>query len=58
MAFSRQEAQIGTRVTNPKEIMNPEFLRRWIENEAKRGGDGGAGGQGPLGKLFETFGKG
>lgn len=31
-------------MTSVAEMKDREFLRRWIENEARRGGEGGAGG--------------
>jgi hypothetical protein len=53
MAFSRGEPQQLTKVTDPSELQDYEFLRLWIENEARRGGAGGAGGSpGFLGALF------
>ncbi len=51
MAFSRQEAQVKTRVTSVEEMGDGEFLRMWIEEEARKGGEGGAGG-GLFGGLF------
>lgn len=44
LAFSRQEAQLQTKVTSVDLIKDREFLKLWIQNEAKRGGAGGAGG--------------
>ena len=44
MAFSRQEAQLETRTSSVDEMKDREFLKRWIEKEAARGGKGGAGG--------------
>ncbi|MCJ1250313.1 hypothetical protein MMC30_007539 [Trapelia coarctata] len=53
MAFSRGEPQQLTKVTDTAELLDREFLRLWIENEARRGGAGGAGGSpGFLGALF------
>lgn len=51
LAFRRQEAQQKTRVTSVEEMGDGEFLRMWIEEEARRGGEGGAGG-GLFGGLF------
>ena len=51
MAFSRQEAQLQTKVTSIDELKDAEFLRLWIEDEARRGGAGGAGGS-LFGGLF------
>ena len=52
LAFSRGEAQLETKVTNAKDLSDQDFLKRWIEQEAARGGQGGAGGKGLLGRLF------
>lgn len=53
LSFSRQEAQLKTMVTSVDEMKDKEFLRLWIEDEARRGGDGGAGGgSGLFGGLF------
>ncbi|KAI9834581.1 MAG: hypothetical protein M1819_002957 [Sarea resinae] len=52
LSFSRQEAQLATKVTSVEDMKNPKFLKEWIENEAKRGGTGGAGGG-----LFGIFGR-
>ena len=51
LAFSRQEAQLQTRLTNVEEMKDKEFLRLWIEDEAMRGQAGGKGG-GLFGGLF------
>ena len=51
LAFSRQEAQLQTRVTSVEEMKDKEFLRLWIEDEAMRGESGGKGG-GFFGGLF------
>jgi hypothetical protein len=45
LAFSRGEPQLETRVTDARALENREFLTRWIETEARRGGSGGAGGK-------------
>jgi len=50
LAFSRGEPQFKTRITKVADIQNKEFLRTWIQNEAGRGGQGGAGGN-----LFDLF---
>ena len=50
LAFSRQEAQLQTRLTNVEEMKDKDFLRLWIEDEAIRGASGGNGGIG--GGLF------
>lgn len=57
MAFRRQEAQLQTRVTDVKQLKDREFLRRWVREEASKGGEGGSGGgsgsgSGLLGGLF------
>ncbi|MCJ1390925.1 hypothetical protein MMC18_003786 [Xylographa bjoerkii] len=44
MAFSRGEPQQLTKLTDTAELQDREFLELWIENEARRGGAGGAGG--------------
>ena len=51
LAFSRQEAQLETRLTNVEEMKDKDFLRLWIEDEALRGASGGKGG-GLFGGLF------
>ena len=57
LAFDRQEAQLETKVTNVQDMTNRRFLIDWIETEAKRHGEGGAGGGG-LSGLFKLFGRG
>jgi hypothetical protein len=56
LSFSREEPQLETMVTDLKQLENEEFLRGWLEIEARRGGEGGAGGGGRsqtlLGGLF------
>ncbi|MCJ1447650.1 MAG: hypothetical protein MMC23_008161 [Stictis urceolatum] len=52
LAFSRGEAQVESKVVKKGELADREFLRGWVEREARRGGEGGAGGQGILGALF------
>ena len=51
LAFSRQEAQLRTKLTNLEEMKDKDFLRLWMEDEAMRGGSGGKGG-GLFGGLF------
>ncbi|MCJ1405764.1 hypothetical protein MMC11_008994 [Xylographa trunciseda] len=51
MAFSRGEPQQLTKLTDTAELQDREFLTLWIENEARRGGAGGAGG-GFFGGIF------
>ena len=56
LSFSRQEAQLKTMITSIDEMKDKDFLRMWIENEARRGGQGGDGGGGNLfGGLFGMF---
>lgn len=51
MAFDRREAQMETMIINVEKMKSERFLREWIEKEALRGGQGGAGGS-FLGSLF------
>jgi hypothetical protein len=44
MAFSRGEPQMETRVTDVERLRDHEWVKRWIETEAARRGEGGAGG--------------
>ena len=44
LAFSREEAQLETKLTRPEHMKDKKFLRQWLETEARRGGAGGAGG--------------
>jgi len=55
LSFSRGEPQQLTKVTEKAKLQDAQFLRVWIENEAKRGGKGGAGG-GLGGLLSGLFG--
>jgi hypothetical protein len=48
MAFSRQEAQVDTKLVKPEEMKDEEFMREWLVKEAQRGGRMGGGG----GSLF------
>ena len=41
-----------TRLTKVDEMKDLEFLRRWIEDQARSGGKGGKGGNSVLGNLF------
>lgn len=52
LAFDRQEPQLETKVSRLEDLKNREFLTRWVETEAARHGDGGAGGS-----LFKMFGR-
>ncbi|KAI5269870.1 hypothetical protein E4T47_06712 [Aureobasidium subglaciale] len=51
LAFDRQEAQLETKVHKVDDMKNRQFLINWIETEAKRHGEGGAGGS----SLFNLF---
>lgn len=55
MAFDRQEPQIETKVEDLGQLRSKQFLTRWIEREAARHGEGGAGSS--LGGLFRMFGR-
>lgn len=55
LAFDRREAQMETMVTDVESLKSEKFLREWIETEASRAGEGGAGGS-LLGGLFKTGG--
>ncbi|CAI6342113.1 unnamed protein product [Periconia digitata] len=52
LAFSRQEAQMDTKLVKPDLMKNREFLRNWLLHEAKRGGRAGGGGSSLLGGWF------
>ncbi|KAK3696306.1 hypothetical protein LTR37_018042 [Vermiconidia calcicola] len=52
LAFDRQEPQLETKVYKLDELKNRDFLTKWIETEAARRGQGGAGGN-----LFGLFGR-
>lgn len=57
LSFDRGEAQVGTKITDPKEMKNVDGLKEWIRKEARRGGSGGdggsmLGGSGLFGGLF------
>ena len=45
LAFDRQEPQLETKVWKIDDLKNREFLTKWIEKEAARHGEGGAGGR-------------
>lgn len=55
MAFDRQEPQIETKVSDLGQLKDKQFLTQWIEKEAARHGEGGAGGS--LSGLFSLFGR-
>ena len=44
LAFDRQEAQMETKVSKLSDLKSRDFLVKWIETEAARRGEGGAGG--------------
>lgn len=48
LSFDRGEAQTMTKVTDPKNMKDREWLKEWIQTEARRGGKGG-GGSGTVG---------
>ncbi len=52
LAFDRQEPQVETKVSRLDDLKNRDFLIKWIEKEAARQGQGGAGGS-----LFGLFGR-
>ncbi|KAL2065634.1 hypothetical protein VTL71DRAFT_3304 [Oculimacula yallundae] len=53
LSFDRGEAQVGTKITDPKQMTDIEGLKEWIRKEARRGGNGGdGGGTGLFGGLF------
>jgi len=43
LSFDRGEAQIATKVTDPKLMKDREWLKEWIRTEARRRGSGGGG---------------
>lgn len=54
LSFRAGEAALESKITSVGEMKDGEFMRLWIENEARRGGDrGGGGGFGfGLGGMF------
>ncbi|KAL8633785.1 hypothetical protein Q9189_000521 [Teloschistes chrysophthalmus] len=55
LSFRAQEAVLEEKVVSVDEMKDREFMRMWIENEARRGGDRGGGGgisTGLFGGLF------
>ena len=52
LAFDRQEPQVETKVSRLDDLKNKDFLTKWVETEAKRHGQGGAGG-----RFFGLFGR-
>lgn len=57
LAFDRSEAQLETKVTRVDDMRNKRFLIEWIEREASRHGEGGAGGGSPFSFLSSIFGR-
>jgi thiol-disulfide isomerase/thioredoxin len=55
LAFDRQEPQLLTKVTKMDDLKNKEYLTKWIETEAARRGEGGAGGGSGLFGLFRSI---
>lgn len=51
LAFSRGEPQFETKVTRLEHLKDRQFLIEWLQTEAARRGQGGAGGRG-LGNIF------
>ncbi|KAF2478919.1 hypothetical protein BDY17DRAFT_319470 [Neohortaea acidophila] len=45
LAFDRQEPQLETKVARLEDLKNKDFLIKWIQTEAARRGEGGAGGR-------------
>ncbi|KAK6580685.1 hypothetical protein PZA11_006921 [Diplocarpon coronariae] len=56
LSFDRGEAQMGTKIVDPRKMKDVEGLQEWIRKEARRGGSGGDGGgaigTGLFGGLF------
>lgn len=52
LAFSRGEPQVGTKLMDVRQMSDRRFLEEWIRSEARRGGDGGAGGSSIFSGLF------
>ena len=52
LAFDRQEPQLETKVSRLDDLKSKEFMAKWIETEATRHGQGGAGG-----RFFGLFGR-
>lgn len=60
LSFDRGEAQMVTKVTDPKLMKDREWLKEWIRTEARRRGSGGGGGSlsnnpSLFGGLFGSF---
>ena len=52
LAFSRGEPQLETKVTKLANLEDKQFLIKWLETEARRRGEGGAGGRSWFSSLF------
>ncbi|KAF2703561.1 hypothetical protein K504DRAFT_463294 [Pleomassaria siparia CBS 279.74] len=52
LAFSRQEAQLETKLVRPEQMKDRNFLRQWLLTEARRGGRAGGAGGSLFGGLF------
>ncbi|KAF4629684.1 hypothetical protein G7Y89_g8462 [Cudoniella acicularis] len=56
LSFDRGEAQILTKVVDPKRMTDREWMKEWIRTEAQKhgrgGGGGGSFGTGVFGSLF------
>lgn len=54
LSFDRGEPQLEARITRLGDLKSREFLTKWLQREAARGGRGGAGGNGQklMGKIF------
>lgn len=48
LAFSRQEAQLGTKLTRPENMKDKKFLRQWLETEVRGGSASASGASGSL----------
>jgi len=48
LAFSRQEARLGTKLTRPESMKDKKSLRQWLETEARGGSASGSGASGSL----------
>jgi len=53
LSFDRSEAQSESKVVDGRKLVDRQFLKEWIENEARRKGNGGGGGSwAPNGSLL------
>ncbi|KAL8696812.1 MAG: hypothetical protein Q9201_007465 [Fulgogasparrea decipioides] len=58
LSFRAQEAVLEEKITSVDEMRDREFMRLWIENEARRGGERGGGGGMSTGFIGGLFGMG